>query len=210
MKDTFLGIPFYRFYYPGDVEYVADEMSKLEWIRNDTNYIWGGIKQDARGQDMHTLPQFKDLFDWINQCLEEVRQDVAPHAEKMTLVSSWANKNDPGDYFFDHTHPNCFLSSNYYASGHSEDKTVWLYPNPYYSATNMSPFGDYTDFKYHLTHEEPTEPGKFIVFPPTIRHYAQPNTSNMPRMTIAANAFPSGLIESGGVSRMKVEVLPNG
>jgi hypothetical protein len=206
MKDTFLGIPFFRFYYPGDVEKVAYELENLQWKRNDFNWIWAGINARGTGKQLHDLPQFADLFLWMNECLEEVRKEIAPNATSFKFVSSWANKNDPGDHFFDHTHPNCFLSSNYYASGLPQDKTVWLLPNPWYSNTNISPFGDYTDTKYHIMHEEPTEAGKFICFPPTIRHYAQPNTTNGPRMTIAANAFPSGLIESGGVSRMYVEV----
>ena len=206
VKDSFLGIPFYRFYYPGDVEKVAYELEKQQWRRNDFNWIWAGINERGTGRNIHEEPVFADLFAWINECLEEVRKDLAPHATSLKLCSSWANKNDPGDHFFDHTHPNCFLSSNYYASGHNKDKTVWLLPNPWYSNTNISPFGDYTDTKYHIMHEEETEPGKYICFPPSIRHYAQPNTTNKPRMTIAANAFPSGLIESGGVSRLRVEV----
>ena len=206
MKDSFLGIPFYRFYYTGDTDKVAADLAELDWSRNDSNWIWAKVDGRAQGPNLHDEPQFADLFAWMNECLEEVRQDIAPNATELKFCSSWANKNDPGDHFFDHTHPNCFLSSNYYASGHKQDKTVWLLPNPWYTNTNISPFGDYTDTKYHILHEEPTEVGKFVCFPPTIRHYAQPNTTERPRMTIAANAFPSGLIESGGVSRLRLAV----
>ena len=45
------------------------------------------------------------------------------------------------------------------------------------------------------------------MFPPTITHRSTPNTSNEDRITIAANAFPTGVINAGGVSRLHVEVL---
>ena len=63
------------------------------------------------------------------------------------------------------------------------------------------------DIKYSLVHKEQTEPGKYIVFPPTIPHESECNTSNSDRITIAADAFPSGLINRGGTSRLKVNVL---
>ena len=62
-------------------------------------------------------------------------------------------------------------------------------------------------FPTFLKHQEPTEPGKFIVFPPTIRHRATPNQSEEDRITIAANAFPDGLINATGVSHLNVQVL---
>ena len=127
------------------------------------------------------------------------------------INSAWANLNKRGEYFYPHTHANCFLSSNYYASGSSNDKTVWVIENPYFHGTNIRPCGNWysedSEKTYFLVHEEATEPGKFIVFPPMITHRATPNTSNEDRITIAANAFPTGVINAGGVSRLHVEVL---
>ena len=58
-----------------------------------------------------------------------------------------------------------------------------------------------------LTFKEPTEPGKFLVFPPMIRHRAWPNTSDEDRITIAANWFPTGNINAAGVSHLKLDVI---
>ena len=159
---------------------------------------------------MYKLPQFKDLFEWMHKCLDEVAKDMRL-TSKLIINSAWSNLNRSGDYFYPHTHANCFISSNYYASGNSNDKTVWMIENPYFHGTNIRPCGNWYDEDsektYFLNYEESTEPGKFIVFPPMINHRATPNTSIEDRITIAANAFPTGVINGGGVSRLHVEVL---
>ena len=211
-KDFALGIPFYRFYYEeSKVDSILQNLKDLEYRNNDTNWIWTGVKEDGvSGSDLYKLPQFKELFEWMHKCLDEVAKDMRL-TSKLIINSAWANLNTPGDYFYNHTHANCFVSSNYYASGSSNDKTIWVIENPYFHGTNIRPcgnwYGEDSEKTYFLVHEEATEPGKFIVFPPMITHRATPNTSNEDRITIAANAFPTGVINGGGVSRLHVEVL---
>jgi len=207
MKDTFLGIPFYRFYYKGDIKAVEEACHRLNYRHNDCNWIWDGVQLDGTsGSDLHTLPEFKRLFDWIDECLAFVANDIGM-PNRLKINASWSNLNKTGDYFYDHTHANCFVSSNYYVNGTEETKTVWHLPNPWFNQTNIWPWGQWSEEKFFLTHEEPTEPGKYIVFPPMIRHRATPNTSEEDRITIAANAFPDGLINASGVSHLNVKVL---
>ena len=211
-KDFVLGIPFYRFYYDENkIDSVLQSLKELRYRNNDTNWIWEGVKEDGlTGSDLYKLPQFKDLFKWMHECLDEVAKDMRL-TSKLVINSAWSNLNKSGNYFYYHTHANCFISSNYYASGTPNDKTVWMIENPYFHSTNIRPCGNSYDEEsektYFLFHEESTEPGKFIVFPPTITHRSTPNTSNEDRITIAANAFPTGVINAGGVSRLHVEVL---
>lgn len=207
MKDTFLGIPIYRFYYPGDRNGVLEACQRLNYRSNDCNMIWDGVQLDGEvGSDLHTLPEFHKLFAWIDECLLEIAQDIGM-TNKLKINASWSNLNKTGQFFYDHTHANCFLSSNYYVNGDSDTETVWHYPNPWYNQSNIWPWGEWTEEKYFIEHREPTEAGKFIVFPPTIRHRATPNQSQEDRITIAANAFPDGLTNATGVSRLNVKVL---
>ena len=146
----------------------------------------------------------------MDKCLEEVAKDMRL-TSKLVICTAWSNLNTPGDYFYPHTHANCFVGCNYYASGHSNDKTVWMTENPYFHGTNIRQCGNWYDEDaqktYFLVHEEPTEPGKFVVFPPMVIHHATPNTSKEDRITISANAFPTGIINAGSASRLHVEVL---
>ena len=207
MKDTFLGIPIYRFYYPGDRQAVHEACKKLTYSHNKCNWIWDGVNSDGiGGSDLHTLPEFADLFSWIQECLNEVARDIGMDND-LKICSSWSNLNKTGDFFFNHTHANCFASSNYYVNGDSRTHTIWQLPNPWFNETNIWPWGEFSEEKFFITHHEPTEEGKYIVFPPMLRHRAEPNLSEEDRITIAANAFPDGLTNASGVSHLNVKVL---
>ena len=87
-------------------------------------------------------------------------------------------------------------------------KGVVSYPYLSMSVDLMRKFGVFVDTSsYELVHEEPTEPGKYIVFHPTIIHESTPNTSNEDRITMACDAFPDGLINKGATSRLNVRLL---
>jgi hypothetical protein len=210
-----LGIPFYRFdlgYSNEDkVEEIDKILSSLPWSDNSTNQIWGGVKHEGGGgSDLYNHEPLRYLFEWMQDCMAEVC-DRMKIPNEMICNAAWANKNRPDEWFFDHTHFNCFLSSNYYSSGDSNAVTKWYYPNPYFDKTNIFPvkYSGQDEYEniYNLTHEEPTVPGRFIVFPPTIRHRATPNQEECDRITVAANWFPTGLIDAGGVSHLNVKVI---
>lgn len=199
-KENILGIPIYRFYYSKEkMKKVKDEVFKLNWIKNPQNWMWSETKE---GKNLHDLPQFNELFSWFYECLDEVKSDLKLTCDSLKIVSSWANLNQKGDYFHDHIHPNAFMSSNYYVCGGEGTHTVWHVKNPYFE-NNIFPVDD--PFLYHY---EPTEPGKFIVFPSHIYHYSSVNNLETKRVTIAANVFPEGTISygSGSVSKMKISI----
>jgi|TARA_B100000214_G_scaffold58083_1_gene37556 hypothetical protein len=208
MKSDVLSVPFYKFYYPEEKrDGVLQTLKGLSYRHNDTNWIWDGVPLDGvGGSDLYNIPDLKDLFDWMQDCMAEIEEDMGI-TTNMVCNSAWANLNKTGEWFFDHTHSNCFMSSNYYASGDYNDVTHWVHPNPWFHYSNIWPCGAWTEEKYNLVHNEPTEAGKFIVFPPAIQHRALPNTSKDDRITIAANWFPTGLINASGVSHLNVKVI---
>ena len=67
MKDSILGIPFYRFYYPHDIKEVEEACKRLNYRHNDCNWIWDGVQLDGlAGSNLHRLPEFEILFNWID------------------------------------------------------------------------------------------------------------------------------------------------
>ena len=208
MKQEVLGIPFFKFdINPDKIEEIAKILTLLPWRENDTNLIWEGVSLDGQGgSDLYKNPDLAYLFDWMQACMAEVCDEMGI-PNKLVCKAAWANLNKKGDWFYDHTHSNCFMSSNYFVSGNS-GTTKWYYPNPYYDKSNIWPFNskDWDD-KFNLTHEEPTVPGRYMVFPPTIRHRATPNNGTCDRITVAANWFPTGIINSSGVSHLNIQVI---
>ena len=208
MKQEVLGIPFFKFdINPDKIEEIAKILTLLPWRENDTNLIWEGVSLDGQGgSDLYKNPDLAYLFDWMQDCMAEVCDEMGI-PNKLVCNAAWANLNKKGDWFYDHTHSNCFMSSNYFVSGNS-GTTKGYYPNPYYDKSNIWPFNskDWDD-KFNLTHEEPTVPGRYMVFPPTIRHRATPNNGTCDRITVAANWFPTGIINSSGVSHLNIQVI---
>ena len=208
MKQEVLGIPFFKFdINPDKIEEIAKILTLLPWRENDTNLNWEGVSLDRQGgSDLYKNPDLAYLFDWMQDCMAEVCDEMGI-PNKLVCNAAWANLNKKGDWFYDHTHSNCFMSSNYFVSGNS-GTTKWYYPNPYYDKSNIWPFNskDWDD-KFNLTHEEPTVPGRYMVFPPTIRHRATPNNGTCDRITVAANWFPTGIINSSGVSHLNIQVI---
>ena len=77
-RDCVMGVPFYRFYYDENkIDEVLSNLKKLRYRDNDTNWIWEGVRKDgAGGSDLHTVPCFADLFEWMNECMVEVSKDL--------------------------------------------------------------------------------------------------------------------------------------
>lgn len=210
-KINVLGIPFYRFFYDKNkIDGIVKKLEKLSYIqRRDSNFSFAEKEILVNGRNLHQFEEFKEIFNWFDECLKQVKIDMSLTCDKLKICSSWANLNKPNQSFHTHAHPNSFISCNYYASGWEKDKTVWIMHNPYFRGSNLYPVGKDSFEKnlFQIKHEEPTEPGKFIVFPSTIDHYAMPNTASVDRYTIAANVFPTGLISADSFSQIKIEVL---
>ena len=118
MKQEVLGIPFFKFdINPDKIEEIAKILTLLPWRENDTNLIWEGVSLDGQGgSDLYKNPDLAYLFDWMQDCMAEVCDEMGI-PNKLVCNAAWANLNKKGDWFYDHTHSNCLLISNYYESG---------------------------------------------------------------------------------------------
>ena len=77
-KDSVLGIPFYRFYYDESKrDAVYNSVKNLSYRHNDTNWIWRGVTLNGvGGSELHKLPEFAELVEWFQQCMNEVAEDM--------------------------------------------------------------------------------------------------------------------------------------
>ena len=110
-NDHILGIPFWRFYYDeSKIRSVYEDLQRLSYRNNQTNYIWSGVNLDGvGGSDLLTLPQFADLHQWMQECMDQVAHDMGMTC-KLVCNSSWSHMNGPDQYPYEHTHSNCFIS----------------------------------------------------------------------------------------------------
>jgi uncharacterized protein (TIGR02466 family) len=139
---------------------------------------------------LHDKAEFSELFNWINSCLEEVRIVEKYDCEKFEITNSWfnialANSNMAINY---HRHSMSFFSGVYYLT----EGAPTFFEDPVLHRTQAQI--EVLRFEYSPTEKIFPEPGKLIIFPSWMFHYAAPHVDNFDRYIISFNSLPSGSI----------------
>ena len=141
-------------------------------------------------EDLHVKDGFEGLFSWFDECLEEVRQDKQYDCDRLTITSSWCNKQyaKSGMFHAPHKHSMSMWSGVYYCTTGS----ATCFQDPVSQRTeaqievlqhNFAPF-EYVE----------AIPGRLIVFPSWMFHSTQRTVDDIDRWSIAFNTFPEGRI----------------
>ena len=165
---------------------------------------------------LHKEERYSKLIDWINKCINEVKEDLKFQCEKFTITQCWLNSAEYGQNHHKHLHPNSFLSGIFYVN--DSDSNTLFYGDNSWNHTGSSlqtmnaTFGiDASNFSVHrkdiikvtpmenpdleIIHEESSVKGKLIVFPSNILHSVLSSCSfSNTRYTLSFNTFPSGKI----------------
>lgn len=148
---------------------------------------------------IHDKEEFKELFSWFNQCLEEIRVKLNYDCDRFEISNSWYNKAEAhrGMHQNYHKHTMSFFSAVYYLT----EGSPTMFEDPVLQRSqgqieilrkNYFPFEIFD-----------AVPGKLLVFPSWVYHQAPPHTANFDRFVISFNVLPAGNINSaaGGDSK---------
>lgn len=153
-------------------------------------------------ENIHLKSQYKNLFDWIDECLEEVRVAKKYDCEKISLTSSWCNKYPAGEsaYHSPHKHSMSWFSGIYYVT----DGAPTLFDDPVVHRTSAQIEVIRKDFfPLELIN---AEAGKLILFPSWVPHSTAAHREDFDRWTVAFNTFPSGKINYN-IARDSIAIL---
>jgi len=151
---------------------------------------WAEHSALSSKENIHVKPEYKGVFDWIDDCLQQVKTYQKYDCDKLSVSSSWANKNIAGEgmHHQPHRHSMSFYSGILYLTEGSptvlEDCVT-----PRVQAQIEVLRDDYKPFEYI----EPI-PGKLVVFPSFIYHSSGLHFEDYNRYNIAFNVLPSGKI----------------
>lgn len=173
-----------------------------EWVSNSTN-----SKTLSDRLDKNT--NYKKIFNWINKCLDDVKDELDLKCDKVRVVQSWANKAENGQWHFPHIHPNSYMSGILYLNDSDANtwfsvKNMWSYFNgDYYENLKII----YDQDKMRVIHKQKSVSGDLIIFPSNICHSVDEHKSEEPRYSISFNAFPCGKIgEFGYLSGLEISI----
>jgi uncharacterized protein (TIGR02466 family) len=144
-------------------------------------------------------PAFAELFNWINQCLEDYRVTFKYQCDSLKPVLSWVNRGNKDSEHTSHTHPNSFISGIYYISN---NPSPTFFEDPRFQIRNGISVHSFSKFGQNVW-PCPSETGTLVLFPSWLEHYvdAQPNLIGN-RYTLSFNAMPKGLVNGNGLTEI--------
>ena len=142
---------------------------------------------------LHEHSNFKDLFNWIQECITDYKNAFELSCDGLAPCISWVNKSNSKSEHKEHTHPNSYLSGIYYLSEN---------PSPTYFASPVS------EQIMIMSNRQDVwtcfgNAGDLILFPSTLLHWTQPQPFKGDRLTLSFNAMPTGVVNRQTLSECK-------
>jgi len=202
--DTNLLFPVRCFSFKSSQSLLKDTYAKVQELdyRNYNSEYGVGTTDD-----LHVNPDFYDLHDWFQQCIDTLHADNSWTCDRLVLNKSWANRSDAesGHHHAPHRHPMSYLSAVYYLT----EGPPTMFVDPLHQRewaqlhVDGGPISDATQYVHPI-------PGGLFIFPSYMIHSTEPNRSTKNRFTISFNTFPSGNINQGGWDNPMLRVETKG
>ncbi len=140
--------------------------------------------------DLRKHDQFKDLFLWFDQCLDEVKTHMKYDCDELTITNSWFNVALTGYSMHQnvHRHSMSLLSAVYYLTEGSP--TVFEDPVIHRTQAQL----EVLRHGYNPFYSSDAKPGKLVIFPSWMYHSSMPHIGSNNRYIISFNCLPSGKI----------------
>jgi uncharacterized protein (TIGR02466 family) len=149
----------------------------------------------------------EELYDWLDDCLEEVRKIYYVDSIKFKITNCWINKSNKLQYHHVHSHPNSIVSGILYLTTHNSGETVFYYDNPWKKMVSTTrtveiqkkifPENEFHRDPITLTSMISPRKGKLILFPSSIFHGTKANKELFPRYSLSLNSYFSGSVSWG-------------
>lgn len=139
---------------------------------------------------LHNKEEFSELFQWFDTCLEEIREQEKYDCERFQITNSWFNVAfaKSGMAINYHRHSMSFLSGIYYLT----EGSPTFFEDPVIHRTQAQI--EVLRFDYLPNEKIYPDPGKLVIFPSWMYHYAAPHVDDFDRYIISFNTLPSGAI----------------
>lgn len=138
-----------------------------------------------------TAIELKEIIEHVQTMMQSVEKILnIDDRVKLRLENGWININSPSreqlpnNYY--HNHSQFFFSFVYYLKADKGDLILVHPSNIMEYAIPEQVFSDFNNFNSSRVVVEPTK-GKLIGFPSWIMHFAQPNTGDSDRISLAFN-----------------------
>ncbi len=204
-----LPVPFYQFQCLDEtlLDIVQTEVSSLDFNDEDP---------PPSTRDYYN----KELFQWFEDCLLEVKKIYYKESLNLTISNGFATRMKKMQKARLHYHINSIVSGVFYLTTSTSSKTRFFLPTPWYfpehanilsisNNTNKSS-QDISDKFYNAitTYITPVR-GKLVLFPSNIDHDTVTHTENFTRYIISFNTMVSGILSSKNTTKLQIDTIPH-
>jgi len=180
-------IHFYEFYN----EEIVDKCMALITDDDLKMTYWQNQLRQTENFHLEKDERWKFLVDWIESCLDEIKEHEELRLDGNIKVSSmWGNVSPPKSLAHHtlHRHANSYYSGIFYLTGGSD--TIFYDPVYARSLTSLEiPKNNGDDII-----KNSSKPGSMIVFPSYIQHCSEEHMFDNFRVNIAWDSFPHGYV----------------
>jgi uncharacterized protein (TIGR02466 family) len=155
-----------------------------------------GVLHPLQTKDNHLerREEYRFFYDWIDECLEDYRQEFKLMTEKLSVSLSWANKSEQLNEHRAHYHPNSWISGIYYITD-NPTPTYFETPLPGKTGIVVQSEGMLSANIWRC----PASTGELVLFPSWLEHFTEPSTFPGKRITISLNVMPKGVTSPLGL-----------
>ena len=134
-------------------------------VEASKKYVSTDIPVDQSNSDLHTKPEYRELFTWITKCANEIKEYYQFHCESFKITTAWVNRVTSKQDIHFHRHPMSAYSGVFYLTGGSP--LCFRQPNPLQVHKSTIPISDINKDMYMV---EPIK-GRLIMFLNTANAY---------------------------------------
>lgn len=167
---------------PTQVEYLKN----LKMVENESNLI-------SENTYIFKEPELASLATAVQDVLNVYAKEVMGIAQSLEVTQSWTLRNDPGVPMHAHAHSHSIISGSiYYCELPEPPSRMVFYRHKCHRQIDLQPtVGTPTVYNTNSNRISPNH-GEMILFSSELTHMVEPNTSDMPRHSIAFNTFVRG------------------
>jgi uncharacterized protein (TIGR02466 family) len=173
-----------------DREFTADEIELTETILTDLR----GNTFNRSSQDAQVLerPAYANLKSFVIETVEKYAYEIMRYNRqvKFRITQSWLNLSLENQGHHLHHHPNSFLSGVLYLKCRKEDTITFQNFLP----KTLEPEVDEYNILNSDTNNINVQSKDIVVFPSTTNHKVEILNTQTPRISLAFNVFPYGMI----------------
>lgn len=171
-----------RTHFPIDTSQEMMNLECLEWVdREDGTII-------SKRKDIIHLPQFERILNMCQRSLDYYAKEIMKWDIEVYITQSWISRQPKGTRLRAHTHPNSFVSGCIYFQNEGQNRIVFDDIN---GSIIHPKVVEHTAFNSKANYVA-TPPGTLLLWPSTVQHRTEANTSDKDRVCLAFNTFVRG------------------